>query len=53
MFQTKKGDAATGDPIIRPVLDGYIKMRKCWLPHVFSKGFFFRVVESWDYVVKS
>ena len=34
------------------------KKRKCWLPAfspfptVFSKGFFFRVVESWDFVVK-
>ena len=35
------------------------KRRKCWLPALspfptmYSKGFFFRVVESWDCVVKS
>ena len=34
------------------------KRRKCWLPAfspfptMFSKGFFFRVVKSWDYVVE-
>ena len=34
------------------------KRRKCWLPAfspfptMFSKGFFFRVIRSWDCVVK-
>ena len=37
----------------------YGKRRKCWLPAfspfptMFSKGFFFKVVRSWDCVVKS
>ena len=37
----------------------YDRVKKCWLPALspfpamFSKGFFFRVIESWDCVIKS